>query len=137
MSTLKYTPGPWYWHWNGQGQWEGQGYPSLRTPDRGQLIVMDFGRRGMQGATPRFAKWVGMEEGAARNRLGGILVDFHVFQGAYGLHPDARLIAAAPQLLRFLKEARTTLEMWKDVAPAVSLCADIDAVIAEATGAAS
>ena len=44
------------------------------------------------------------------------------------------LLAAAPDLLRYLKEARRTLEMWKDVAPAVSLCADIDAAIARATG---
>jgi hypothetical protein len=29
-----------------------------------------------------------------------------------------------------LREARTTLEMWKDVAPAVSLCADIDKALA-------
>ena len=44
------------------------------------------------------------------------------------------LLAAAPDLLRYLKEARCTLETWKDVAPAVSLCADIDAAIARATG---
>ena len=44
------------------------------------------------------------------------------------------LLAAAPDLLRYLKEARRTLEMWKDVAPAVSLCADIDAAIARAIG---
>ena len=47
---------------------------------------------------------------------------------------DAYLRAAAPDLLRLLKEARRTLEMWKDVAPAVSLCADIDAAIDRATG---
>jgi len=47
---------------------------------------------------------------------------------------NMRLIAAAPDLLGYLKEARRTLEMWKDVAPAVSLCADIDAAIARATG---
>jgi hypothetical protein len=29
-----------------------------------------------------------------------------------------------------LREARTTLDMWKDVAPAVSLCADIDKALA-------
>ena len=61
-------------------------------------------------------------------------------QQVYGDHNhkirrgNARLIAAAPDLLRYLKEARRTLEMWKDVAPAVSLCADIDAAIARATG---
>ena len=47
---------------------------------------------------------------------------------------NVRLIAATPDLLRLLKEARRTLEMWKDVAPAVGLCADIDAAIAKATG---
>lgn len=37
-------------------------------------------------------------------------------------------------LVARLRECRATLEMWKDVAPAVSLCADIDrdlAAIAE------
>ena len=53
---------------------------------------------------------------------------------AQELAANARLIAAAPDLLRYLKEARRTLEMWRDVAPAVSLCADIDAAIAKATG---
>ena len=46
----------------------------------------------------------------------------------------AAAIAERDELLRYLKEARRTLEMWKDVAPAVSLCADIDAAIARATG---
>lgn len=50
---------------------------------------------------------------------------------------NARLIAAAPELFTLLREARRTFEMWKDVAPAVSLCIDIDAAIAKATGAAS
>lgn len=37
--------------------------------------------------------------------------------------------AGPDRILALLREARTTLEMWKDVAPAVSLCADIDAAI--------
>lgn len=47
---------------------------------------------------------------------------------------NARLIAAAPDLLAMLEEARRTLEMWKDVAPAVSLCSDIDRIITKARG---
>jgi hypothetical protein len=33
-------------------------------------------------------------------------------------------------VIRLLREARATLETWKDIAPAVSLCADIDKVFA-------
>lgn len=44
---------------------------------------------------------------------------------------NARLIAAAPELLQILREARATFEMWKDVAPAKSLCADIDSLISK------
>ena len=47
---------------------------------------------------------------------------------------NAHLIAAAPELYDLLKEARSTLEMCKDVAPAVSLCADIDKALAKARG---
>lgn len=52
----------------------------------------------------------------------------------YNSLTNAHLIAAAPELLSLLIEARSTLEMWKDVAPAVSLCADIDNAIAKALG---
>ncbi|AOY90535.1 hypothetical protein BKK79_00845 [Cupriavidus sp. USMAA2-4] len=38
--------------------------------------------------------------------------------------------AEQKQLIALLREARSTLEMWKDVAPAVSLCSDIDAALA-------
>ena len=33
-------------------------------------------------------------------------------------------------MIRLLREARATLEAWKDVAPAVTLCADIDRALA-------
>lgn len=67
----------------------------------------------------------------------GILSCDGVGNSPQGLNNEAnaRLIAAAPELFALLKEARATLEMWKDVAPAVSLCADIDAAIAKATDA--
>lgn len=45
------------------------------------------------------------------------------------LEKNARLFAAAPRMFDLLTEVRRTLEMWKDVAPAVSLCADIDKLL--------
>lgn len=43
----------------------------------------------------------------------------------------AELTAQRDEAMKLLAEARRTFEMWKDVAPAVSLCADIDAAIAK------
>lgn len=37
---------------------------------------------------------------------------------------------SAAKILGLLREARATLETWKDVVPAVSLCSDIDKVLA-------
>jgi hypothetical protein len=54
---------------------------------------------------------------------------------------DALLAAAGNgqgqdgRILHLLREARATLGMWKDVAPAVSLCADIDTAMAAQEGA--
>lgn len=50
------------------------------------------------------------------------------------LEANACLVAQAPRMFDLLAEARRTLEMWKDVAPAVSLCADIEKVLAEVEG---
>lgn len=68
------------------------------------------------------------------NRVAGYFAEVRRFTTNHEqVEANARLIAAAPELLSLLKEARSTLEMWKDVAPAVSLCADIDKAIAKAT----
>jgi hypothetical protein len=101
-SVSAHTPGPWYWHTDSRGQ------VSLRTPDRGNLIVMDCARKGMQGAAPRFAIWPHMEEGVERGRLGGILVDFD------SDHPDAHLIVSAPDLYLALAECLADMEHSKD-----------------------
>lgn len=146
MAELKPTPGPWYWHVDQSGR------VSLRTPDRGNLIVMDLCRKGMQGAEPRFAHWTGLFQGEPRERKGGVL--------EVGLeHPDARLIAAAPCLLAELQTARNymasmleelrattvvpgtdTIEDEGDavlIAQEEARIARIDAVIAKATGGAA
>ncbi len=86
------TDGPWEWVFGGLS-------PRLTTPDRGKLIVMDFVRRGMQGAEPRFARWDGLGAGEPRGRRGGILTPGYD-------HPDARLIAASPALLSEVIERR-------------------------------
>lgn len=84
--SAQHTPGPWYWHTDDNGN------VSLCTPNRGRLYVMDFARKGMSSAQPRFSRWEGVERG----RQGGIMTP--------GVeHPDARLIAAAPDLAAVLR----------------------------------
>ncbi len=98
QAVALHTPGPWYWHADHVGN------VSLRTPDRGNLIVMDFARKGMQGAAPRLAYWKGLPGGLPRERMGGILDDFNAD------HPDAVLIASAPDLLARNAELVEALE---------------------------
>lgn len=100
MST--HTETPWYWHTDSLGNL------SLRTPDRGNLIVMDFARKGMHAAAPRFAKWDGMENGAPRGRMGGVLCTC----GAE--HPDAAFIVRACNSHAQLVAALWNLANWLD-----------------------
>jgi hypothetical protein len=45
-------------------------------------------------------------------------------------HPADQVAEPDAELVSLLRECRTTFEMWKDVAPAVSLCKDLDAKLA-------
>ena len=73
----KHTPGPW--------KWASMGQETVLWGEHGMRpIVLDFVRKGMQGAAPRIRK-------------GGIMYPFEPE------HPDARLIAAAPSLLSALE----------------------------------
>lgn len=79
------TPAPWRWQ-----SFNGGKTMFLGTPDRGRLVVMDFVRQGMRNAAPRFAiRW--------REDIGGILEPATLDE--IESFPDARLIAAAPDLL--------------------------------------
>ncbi len=90
---MNHTPGPWTWRFM-----QGGGF-SLCTPDRGMLIVMDFARRGMNGAQPRFSVWPGDRD---RNNVGRMTKADEL--GELHDHPDARLISFAPEVFEALKK---------------------------------
>lgn len=91
-----FTPGPWIWDSRAKDSNDGRSgrvYTRLVTPDRGMLLVMDFRRMGMQGAIP------------VLRDSEGFMAEAHEFFGPPDhnrvvelLHPDALLIAAAPDL---------------------------------------
>jgi len=100
---MKHTAGPWIWRWRG-------GHLTLETPDRGCLIVMDFVRKGMAGAVPRFALW----DGEDRQPLGGIMNRADTLGMDVTEHPDGRLIALAPKMLEALKDTAAHLKNESD-----------------------
>jgi hypothetical protein len=91
VSMSKHTPGPWFWDVRKK-------YNVFRlcSPIRGTLIVMDFSRWGMQSAQPRFSDRNG-------EKRGGIMEDGSKID--LSKNPDARLIAAAPDLLEACRAA--------------------------------
>jgi len=102
----KVTPGPWYWQLPASGI-----SVRLYTPKNGYCIVMDFVRRGTQGAQPRFS-----DRGNAP--LGGIMHKAEEID--LNKNPDsvfiARSRAAVPALVEEVEKLRAALETERNAA---------------------
>jgi hypothetical protein len=102
----KHTPGPWWW----QVYWSEDGLPLallLTTPDRTKVIT---------AIREDHAFWEGYKE------------------GSWNTTPDARLIAAAPDLLAAVEEAIATLAVQADSERFVALLSTLARASIKAEG---
>lgn len=109
ISEARHTPGPWKWHVGPDGV-------DLRTPNRGQLIIMAPGRRV---GDVRFAQRRELDRGGILRSATEFIKDGSPLRA--GFHdidnPDARLIAAAPDLLAAAEAALPLLLLAAIKAP--------------------
>lgn len=100
---MPYTPGPWRWELSERGK-------QIRLCSRSNMTVMDFVRWGMSGAIPRFLSPEHLLRKATDH---GVIVpgrEHHAEWFKTLDHPDAKLIAAAPQLAEALKDVLLQLD---------------------------
>jgi len=124
-----HTPGPWRWEFNKQAK---SVYLVGGAP-RDDMTVMQFARWGMGHAVPLFNLAINGNLYDIMDRLCDRPKWTKPFPGADWrmdvVHPDARLIAAAPDLLEFAEEVRRTGD--------TRLASIAIAIISKATGGAA
>jgi hypothetical protein len=126
VAAQAHTPGPWKWMTTHGGS------IFLGTPDRGWLVVMDLVKLGVNHKplplVPRFAVWPGRDRG----RIGGVMVPAD--EKFLGIHPDACLIAAAPDLLAACRDFVREVKTPPSDSTMAELMARTQAAIAKAEG---
>lgn len=112
MTGPKHTPGPWRWEVNRKSKTvELCGGNPRRGFGRYDKTVLSFKRWGMSGATPVFWFWQDGETWSEKPKGAGELAipapgrKHHADWFALIDHPDARLIAAAPDYDEAAREA--------------------------------
>ena len=113
--SAPHTPGPWRWEVNRKHKTVNLcGGPPKHGFGRYNLTVLSFRRYGMNGAAPVFWNW-NMERWVSKPQRADELAsevegrEHHADWFAEVNHPDARLIAAAPELLEALIQSRAVL----------------------------
>lgn len=135
MTAAAYTPGPWRWEINVKSKRvQLSGGPPRSGFGRFDLTVMSFARWGMNGASPVFWHWDGnvgdpkMADELAKPVAGR---EHHAAWFQDLDHPDARLIAQAPDMHALIADLARDDVFRADSAYARRIAAILAAVAGE------